>query len=75
MFKKLVRLVAYTQIPFLLLLATMPTEANSFALMWTQEATIADILSAFKTKDLTCRQLVQMYLDRPMTERAQRSMQ
>jgi amidase len=64
MYKKLARLVAHAQIPFLLLLATMPIEANSFGLMWTQEATIADILAAFKAKELTCRQLVQMYLER-----------
>jgi amidase len=49
---------------FLLLLAMMPAEASAFRLIWTQEATIADILAAFKAKELTCRQLVQMYLDR-----------
>src|SRR6516162_3119638 len=48
----------------MLLLAVMPTEAGSFRLMWTQEATIADILAAFKAKELTCHQLVQMYLER-----------
>src|SRR5215468_2501194 len=62
MYKELGRLVACALL--LLLLAVMPTEASSFRLMWTQEATIADILAAFKAKELTCRQLVQMYLDR-----------
>ena len=47
-----------------LLVPAMPAEASAFRLMWTQEATIADILAAFKAKELTCRQLVQMYLDR-----------
>jgi hypothetical protein len=72
MYKELGRLVACALL--LLLLAVMPTEASSFRLMWTQEATIADILAAFKAKELTCRQLVQMYLDRiEAYERAQRS--
>src|SRR5215468_11461725 len=62
MYKELGRLVACALL--LLLLAVMPTEASSFRLMWTQEATIADIVAAFKAKELTCRQLVQMYLDR-----------
>jgi amidase len=42
-------------------------EANQggpFRLMWTQEATIAEIRAALETKQLSCRQLVQMYLDR-----------
>ncbi len=47
---------------FVLLLAVMPAEANAFRLIWTQEATIADIRAAFQAKELTCRQLVQMYL-------------
>jgi len=62
MYKELVRLVGRAL--FLLLLAVMPAEAGAFRLIWTQEATIADILAAFKAKELTCRQLVQMYLDR-----------
>src|SRR5262249_5696515 len=61
MYKELGRLVACALL--LLLLAVMPTEASSFRLMWTQEATIADILAAFKAEELTCRQPVQMYLD------------
>jgi Asp-tRNA(Asn)/Glu-tRNA(Gln) amidotransferase A subunit family amidase len=32
--------------------------------MWTGEATIADIHAALQARELTCRQLVQMYLDR-----------
>src|SRR5258707_5812419 len=62
MWKGLVRLVGRAL--FLLLLAVTPVEASAFRLIWTQEATIADILAAFKAKELTCRQLVQMYLDR-----------
>src|SRR5215471_21389185 len=62
MCKELIRLVAVALL--LLLLPAMPTEASAFRLMWTQEATIADILAAFKAKELTCRRLVQMYLDR-----------
>src|SRR6266478_10120257 len=62
MYKELVRLVGRAL--FLLLLAVMPAEAGAFRLIWTQEATIADILAAFKARELTCRQLVQMYLDR-----------
>jgi Asp-tRNA(Asn)/Glu-tRNA(Gln) amidotransferase A subunit family amidase len=32
--------------------------------MWTGEATIADIRAALASRELTCRQVVQMYLDR-----------
>jgi Asp-tRNA(Asn)/Glu-tRNA(Gln) amidotransferase A subunit family amidase len=64
MHKQFVRLIARALIPFPLLLATMPAKASSFGLVWTQEATIADILAALKAKELTCRQLVQMYLER-----------
>jgi Asp-tRNA(Asn)/Glu-tRNA(Gln) amidotransferase A subunit family amidase len=32
--------------------------------MWTGEATVADIRVALQARELTCRQLVQMYLDR-----------
>src|SRR5262252_9518557 len=62
MHKNLVRLSE--RVLFLLLLAAMPADAGTFRLMWTQEATIADILAALKARELTCRQLVQMYLDR-----------
>src|SRR5262249_6388819 len=58
MCKELVRLAGPAL--FLLMLAMMPAEAGAFRLIWTQEATIADILAAFKAKELTCRQLVQM---------------
>src|SRR5712692_4141584 len=46
-----------------LLLAAAPG-ARAFDLYRSDEATIADIHAAFKTKTLTCRTLVQMYLDR-----------
>jgi len=62
MWKELVRLVR--RLLLVLLLAAVPAEAGGFRLSWTQEATIADILAALKARELTCRQLVQMYLDR-----------
>jgi amidase len=37
---------------------------SAFRLLSTHEPTIADIHAAIRSKDLTCRQLVQMYLDR-----------
>src|SRR2546427_12006485 len=45
-------------------LLASPTEAGAFQLFQTEEATIADIQAALKAKTLTCRALVQMYLDR-----------
>ena len=53
MCKELVRLVGRALL--LLPLAVMPAEAGAFRLIWTQETTIADILAAFKAKELTCR--------------------
>jgi Asp-tRNA(Asn)/Glu-tRNA(Gln) amidotransferase A subunit family amidase len=64
MYKKLIRLVPCALVPFLLRLGLVPAEAGTFRLMSTQEVTVADILAAFKAKELTCRQLVQIYLDR-----------
>src|SRR5256712_10898990 len=46
------------------LLLASPTEAGAFQLFQTEEATIADIQAALKARTLTCRALVQMYLDR-----------
>jgi Asp-tRNA(Asn)/Glu-tRNA(Gln) amidotransferase A subunit family amidase len=40
------------------------SEGGSFHVISTQEATIADIRAALEARELTCRQLVQMYLDR-----------
>src|SRR5215831_2795972 len=62
MYKDLFRLVGPAL--FSALLAVMPADAGVFRLIWTQEAAIADIIAAFKAKELTCRQLAQMYLDR-----------
>jgi amidase len=62
MCKELVRLTA--PVLFSLLLVVMQAKADTFRLIWSEEATIARILAALKAKDLTCRQLVQMYLDR-----------
>jgi len=60
----LVRANASVLIAALLLLPTTSSGARAFKLLSTQEATIADIHAAIRAKDLTCRQLVQMYLDR-----------
>jgi len=40
------------------------SKGGSFRLMWTDEATVADIRAALAAHEITCRQLVQMYLDR-----------
>src|SRR5258708_19174389 len=54
-------------VTILALLLAMSSKAGAFNLLPTQEGTIADIHSAIRSKDLTCRQLVQMYLDRIQT--------
>src|SRR5262249_48656657 len=41
-----------------------PANAGTFEVLRSDEATIADIQAALKAKTLTCRALVQMYLDR-----------
>jgi hypothetical protein len=57
------------------LLAATPSVGGSFRLMWTDEATIADIHAAFAVRELTCRQLVQMYIERiETTKRVRHSM-
>ena len=48
----------------LALLLVAPRPASGFDVFRYEEATIADIHAAFKAKTLTCRALVQMYLDR-----------
>jgi ABC-type uncharacterized transport system substrate-binding protein len=53
-----------TVFPIVPILFATSLEAGAFRLLSTQEPTIADIHAAIKSKDLTCRQLVQMYLDR-----------
>ena len=40
------------------------SKGGSFRLTWTDEATVADIRAALAAHEITCRQLVQMYLDR-----------
>jgi amidase len=47
-----------------LLFFTLSGRPHAFQLLSTQEATIADIHAAIRNGDITCRQLVQMYLDR-----------
>src|SRR6516164_1141800 len=37
------------------------SKGGSFRLMWTDEATVADIRAALSAHEITCRQLVQMY--------------
>jgi amidase len=56
--------MATSLIAIALLLAARPSEGGSFRLMWNEEATIADIRAALAARELTCRQLVQMYIDR-----------
>ena len=50
--------------PLVALVLTVPAGAGAFDLLRSEEATIADIHAAFKAKTLTCRGLVQLYLDR-----------
>jgi Asp-tRNA(Asn)/Glu-tRNA(Gln) amidotransferase A subunit family amidase len=57
-------LLATVLISIASLLAAAPSDAGGFRLMWTDEATIADIGAAIEARELTCRQLVQMYIDR-----------
>jgi amidase len=64
MIRRFVRLNAVALIPIVLLLLATSTEAGAFRLLSTQEPTIADIHAAIRSRNLTCRQLVQMYLDR-----------
>jgi amidase len=61
---RFVRLNATALVAILTLLPAASNEAGAVNLLWTQEATIADIHAAIRSKDLTCRQLVQTYLDR-----------
>ena len=51
-------------VPLVGFLLAGPVDAGSFDVLRYDEATIADIQAAFKAKTLTCRMLVQMYLDR-----------
>jgi amidase len=64
MIRRFVRLNAVALIPIVLLLLATSKEAGAFRLLSTQEPTIADIHAAIRSRNLTCRQLVQMYLDR-----------
>jgi len=62
---RLIRVNAAIFIAFLpMLLALSTTKASAFRLLWTQEMTIAEIQAAIRSNNLSCRQLVQMYLDR-----------
>src|SRR5215471_1406777 len=45
-------------------LSVGPARGGSFDLMTTAEATISDIHAALEARQLTCRQLVQLYIDR-----------
>jgi len=45
-------------------LTVTPSEGALFSLLSTQETTFADIRAALDARQVTCRQLVQMYLDR-----------
>src|SRR5262249_57136513 len=59
-----VRLIVTVSMAALPLLSAAPGRASALRLMWTHEATIADIQAALRARQLTCRQLVQMYIDR-----------
>jgi amidase len=61
---RLIRVNTAILIALLPMLLTISTKARAFRLLWTQEVTIAEIQAAIRSKDLSCRQLVQMYLDR-----------
>ena len=64
MHRQLIRVGTAAAVAVLPALLTLSTEARAFRLLRTQEATIADIETALGAKELNCRQLVQMYLDR-----------
>ena len=51
-------------VPVVGLLLAAPVGAGAFDLLRNDEATIADIHAALSARTLTCRGLVQMYLDR-----------
>ena len=51
-------------VPLVGLLLAAPVDAGAFDLLRNEEATIADIHAALSARTLTCRGLVQMYLDR-----------
>ena len=51
-------------VPVVGLLLAAPVDAGAFDLLRNEEATIADIHAALSARTLTCRGLVQMYLDR-----------
>src|SRR5215468_2545872 len=51
-------------LPLCVLILGAPVGTRAFDLLRSDEPTIVDIHAAFKTKTLTCRALVQMYLDR-----------
>ncbi|MEA2743117.1 MAG: amidase [Acetobacteraceae bacterium] len=51
-------------LPLVGFLLAGPVGADTFDVLRYDETTIADIQAAFKAKTLTCRMLVQMYLDR-----------
>jgi Asp-tRNA(Asn)/Glu-tRNA(Gln) amidotransferase A subunit family amidase len=61
---RLIRLIVHVLMLVLGVGSTGTAHAAGFQLATTQEATIADIHAALKARQITCRQLVQMYLDR-----------
>ena len=60
----------YTRLSMITLIATLSlpmaiaSKAAPFNLLTTQEAGIADIHAAIRSRSVTCRQLIEMYLDR-----------
>jgi Asp-tRNA(Asn)/Glu-tRNA(Gln) amidotransferase A subunit family amidase len=64
MHRKFVEAIVAALLPILSLVMASPTKGGPFRLTWTEEAAIADIQAALKSKELTCRELVQEYIDR-----------
>jgi amidase len=62
--KRLSHLLARVLCGISLVLSASTSEGALFRLMWTQEATIADIRAALEAREVTCRQLIQLYIDR-----------
>jgi amidase len=62
--RKLVGAIVGALSSILSLVLVSPIKAAPFRLTWTEEATIADIETALRAKELTCRELVQGYIDR-----------
>src|SRR5919198_3399392 len=61
---RFIRLIALLNVVVLGLAATTRAEGGTFRILRVEEPTIADIYAAMNSGELTCRQLVQSYLNR-----------